>query len=67
MAFSGSMAVLDETVHSGWHVPLIMHQNDTHFLQKRLEAAEGYLLLDMDTEAWHREPDRRSRTPLGMQ
>ena len=44
-----------------------MHQNDTHFLQKRLEAAEGYLLLDMDTEAWHREPDRRSRTPLGMQ
>ena len=29
-----------------------MHQNDIHCLQKRLEAAEGYLMLDMDAEAW---------------
>ena len=29
-----------------------MHQDDAIFLRKRLESAEGYLILEMEEEAW---------------
>lgn len=34
-----------------------MHQDDIIFLRKRLDAAEGYLQLDMEDEAWNELED----------
>ncbi len=43
---------MKESGHNRRHVPKVMHQDDPIFLRKRLEAAEGYLQLGMDEEAW---------------